>query len=80
MLLYQAGLIDYANRRSIINHKRCSVSEIQKVKSEKAFALKLMDITGVFIILGAGMTLGLMAFIAELVVGIFCKKNQIVVA
>lgn len=75
LLLYQAGLIDYAIKRSAINHKRCSVSEIQKVKSEKAFSLKLIDMTGIFVLLGSGMTLGCVAFIAEIFLAKASKKK-----
>lgn len=75
LLLHQAGLIDYANRRSVINHKRCTLSEIKQLKSKNPTALMMSDMVGIFVIFGTGITLGFLAFAIENVVAKFSKKK-----
>ena len=47
--MQQAGLIQYAEKRSAVPHNRCSISEIKKIAANEAVPLKLKELAGVFV-------------------------------
>lgn len=47
---------------------------MKNVNSQKAVALKMIDVTGIFFIFGTGVTLGLVSFVAEILLAKLTKK------
>ncbi|XP_046444006.1 uncharacterized protein LOC124194039 [Daphnia pulex] len=72
LLMQQAGLIQYAEKRSAVPYNRCSISEAKKIAANKAVPLKLKDVAGAFAILAFGSAL---SFIVLFVECIFKKMN-----
>jgi hypothetical protein len=70
--MQQAGLIEYAEKRSAVPYNRCSISEAKKIAANKAVPLQLKDVAGAFAILAFGSALG---FIVLFVECIFKKMN-----
>ena len=65
MLLQQAGLMQYAEKRSAPPDNRCSLSESKKMAANKTVPLKLKDLAGVFIILVLGSVFSFVIFLLE---------------
>ncbi len=64
MEMYQTGLISYWQKQ--FSRKDVSMCLLQgKNKSKKLRRLNLRDLTGVFLILGIGSVVSLLAFLAE---------------
>jgi hypothetical protein len=42
--MQQAGLIQYAEKRSAVPYNRCSISEAKKIAANKIVPLKLKDV------------------------------------
>jgi hypothetical protein len=70
--MQQAGLIQYAEKRSAVPYNRCSISEAKKIAANKIVPLKLKDVAGAFAILAFGSAL---SFIVLFVECIFKKMN-----
>jgi hypothetical protein len=65
MILQQAGLMQYAEKRSAPPDNRCSLSESKKMAANKTVPLKLKDLAGVFIILVLGSVFSFVIFLFE---------------
>ncbi|EFX82841.1 hypothetical protein DAPPUDRAFT_316351 [Daphnia pulex] len=65
LLMQQAGLIQYAERRSAVPYNRCSVSEATKIAANKVVPLKLKDVAGAFVILALGSALSFVVLFVE---------------
>ncbi|EFX82839.1 hypothetical protein DAPPUDRAFT_240811 [Daphnia pulex] len=65
LLLQQAGLIQYAEKRSAVPYNRCSVSEAKKIAANKVVPLKLKDVAGAFSILILGFILSFILLFIE---------------
>ena len=64
--MQQAGLIQYAEKRSAVPHNRCSISEIKKIAANEAVPLKLKELAGVFVFFFVlGCLLSLIIFLIE---------------
>ena len=74
--MHQAGLIQYADIRSKSMHNPCSLSEIKHIYTSKSVALRTHDLFGVFVIFCAGIGIGFVCFLAELVVGRLTKAKS----
>ncbi len=70
--MQQAGLIQYAEKRSAVLHNRCSISEIKKIAANQAVPLQLKELAGVFVFLALGCLLSLFIFLVEC----FLKKTR----
>ena len=67
--MQQAGLIQYAERRSTYQRNPCSLSEIKYTNNRQPVALRLVDLFTVFFVFCARIGLGVVSFLAELVAG-----------
>ncbi|EFX61815.1 hypothetical protein DAPPUDRAFT_271748 [Daphnia pulex] len=65
LLLQQAGLIQYAEKRSAVPYNRCSISEAKKIAANKVVPLKLKDVAGAFAILILGFILSFILLFVE---------------
>jgi len=65
LLMQQAGLIQYAEKRSAVPYNRCSVTEAKKIAANKAVPLKLRDLAGAFVIIALGSTLSFIVVFVE---------------
>ncbi len=63
--MQQAGLIQYAEKRSAVPYNRCSVSEAKKIAADKIVPLKLKDVAGAFAILALGSALSFIVLFVE---------------
>ena len=73
--MHQSGLIQYAERRSIVNHNRCSISEIKHSDAAKQNSLNLSELSGAFVILIVGSGLSFFTFSVEFLASKLYKKN-----
>jgi hypothetical protein len=80
LLLHQAGLIQYAEKRAQMgHHDRCRISDMKKAQSEKIAPLKLRNqMNGAFVFLSIGFGLGVLAFISELIAAKIKKKSRVI--
>ncbi|XP_046457341.1 uncharacterized protein LOC124204337 isoform X1 [Daphnia pulex] len=79
LLLHQAGLIQYAEKRAQMGHDPCRISDKKKAQSEKIAPLKLRNqMSGAFVFLSIGFSLGVLAFIGELIAAKIKKKSRII--
>jgi hypothetical protein len=67
LLLQQAGLIQYAEKRSAAPPNRCSLSESKKVASNETLSLKLKDLAGAFAVLLLGLLLSVIVLLVEII-------------
>ena len=63
--MQQAGLIQYAEKRSAVPYDHCSITEAKKMAANKAVPLKLNDLAGAFVILAFGFTLSFITVLFE---------------
>ena len=77
LLMQQAGLLDYAKRRTE-RHNPCSLSESRKLASNKT-EMGLRDFSGAIVVLGIGFLLSLMVFIGEIIHKRYMNKRNAVI-
>ncbi|EFX82837.1 hypothetical protein DAPPUDRAFT_240814 [Daphnia pulex] len=79
LLLHQAGLIQYAEKRAQMGHNPCRISDMKKAQSEKIAPLKLRNqMSAAFVFLSIGFGLGVLVFIGELIAAKIKKKSRII--
>lgn len=81
LLLHQSGLIQYAEKRASMEHNRCRLSDRKKDQADKIAPLKLRNqMNGAFVFLCTGLSLGVLVFLVEMIVGkLCCKKSAIII-
>ena len=74
--MWEFGLIDhYSNEAFYIpGAEKCFA---KKGKSAKDVAIKLVDLTGAFLILGIGLGLGILCFFIELIIGKYRREMEL---
>ena len=72
--MHQAGLIQYAERRSAVQKNRCNIADITKARAAKFSMLGLDEVIGGFVILGVGCSLSVLCCIVEIIVGNIKKR------
>ena len=67
--------MDYWVKQYIPEFKRCRVDEANKEK-EKKFAYTLVDFSSVFLLLGFGLGLSIVSFVAEIAIDtMYCHRK-----
>nr|CAH0105719.1 unnamed protein product [Daphnia galeata] len=81
LLLHQSGLIQYAEKRASMEHNRCRLSDRKKDQADKIAPLKLRNqMNGAFVFLCAGLSLGVLVFLVEMIIEkLCCKKSAIII-
>ncbi len=80
LLLHQAGLIQYAEKRAEMGHDPCRISDMKKAQSEKIAPLRLENqMSGAFVFLSIGLILGVLAFIGEFIFAKIKKKSRTII-
>ena len=78
MEIWEFGLMDkfITDSFSIPNAEKCFA---KKGKSAKDVPIKLVDLTGAFLILGIGLGLGILCFLIELIIGKYRREMKLMV-
>lgn len=78
LLLHQAGLLVYAERRSVTKRHSCYVNgQISALRSGDTDSMGFIETSGAFILYGAGIVLSSLAFLVEVTFAKWeCKRPQ----
>ena len=77
--MWEYGLLDHwgAEAFRIPNAEKCFVA--RRRKSTEALSIKLVDLTGAFLILGIGLCAGMLSFLFELIAVKYCHYEMNIV-